>query len=779
MHPELLISLAAAITAGSTAGLTYTYFTDAAGTITLATPTAVGAGTYYIVGTTAAGCASAPIPVTVTVNPAPTVITNAPGAVCSPATVDLTAAAITAGSTAGLTYTYFTDAAGTITLATPTAVGAGTYYIVGTTAAGCASAPIAVTVTVNPTPTVVTNAPAAVCSPSTVNLTAATVTAGSTTGLTFTYFTDAAGTITLATPTTVGAGTYYIVGTTAAGCASAPIPVTVTVNATPTVITNAPGAVCAPGTVDLTTGTITAGSTAGLTYTYFTDAAGTTTLATPTAVGAGTYYIVGTTAAGCASAPIPVTVTVNPAPTVVTNAPAAVCAPATVDLTAAAVTAGSTAGLTFTYFTDAAGTITLATPNTIATGGTYYIKGTTAAGCSDIQPVLITINPLPSLIITNPAPVCSPSTVDITTAAVTAGSAPGLAYTYFTDAAGTITLATPNAVGTGIYYIKGTAPSGCSNIQPVVVAVNPKPSVSITNPGPVCAPTAIDLTLAAVTAGSTAGLTYTYFKDAAATIILTGPNAVTASGTYYIKGTTAAGCSDIKPVVVTVNPQPNATINYTANPYCATGTATVTQAGQTGGFYSAPAAVSINGATGAVNLAASTPGTYTVTYTFTNGTCSNSTTTLISINPKPTVSTHNPAAVCAPIPVNLTLAAVTAGSTPGLTFTYYKNAAATIILTNPNAVTVSGTYYIKGTNASGCTDIQPVVVTINPLPVATIAYTGSPYCTNGTAIVSLTGIGGGTFVSSAGLSLNPVTGDINLATSTEGIYVLYFFTNGT
>ena len=53
-----------------------------------------------------------------------------------------------------------------------------------------------------------------------------------------------------------------------------------------------------------------------------------------------------------------------------------------------------------------------------------------------------------------------------------------------------------------------------------------------------------------------------------------------------------------------------------AVPYCATGTATVTQTGTAGGTYTAPAGVSITAATGAINLATSTPGTYTVTYSF-------------------------------------------------------------------------------------------------------------------------------------------------------------------
>ena len=511
--PATVDLTAAAVTAGSTPGLTFSYYTNAAGTIVLANPNAVAAsGTYYIQGTTASGCSTAVMPVVVTINPTPTVVITSPAAVCSPATVDITAPAVTAGSTAGLTYSYFTNAAGTIVLANPNAVAAsGTYYIVGTTALGCASAVMPVVVTINPTPTVVITNPAAVCSPATVDLTAAAVTAGSTPGLTYSYFTNAAGTIVLANPNAVAAsGTYYIVGTTAAGCASAVMPVLVTINPTPTVLITNPAAVCAPATVDLTAAAVTAGSTPGLIFTYFTDPAGTIVLANPNAVAAsGTYYIVGTTAAGCASAVMPVVVTINPPPTVLITNPAAVCAPATVDLTAAAVTAGSTPGLIFTYFTDPAGTIVLANPNAVAASGTYYIVGTSATGCaSAAMPVVVTINPTPTVIITNPAAVCSPATVDLTAAAVTAGSTPGLTYSYFTNAAGTIVLANPNAVAaSGTYYIQGSSGAGCTSaVMPVVVTINPTPTVIITNPAAVCSPATVDLTQAAVTAGSTPGL---------------------------------------------------------------------------------------------------------------------------------------------------------------------------------------------------------------------------------------------------------------------------------
>jgi len=81
------------------------------------------------------------------------------------------------------------------------------------------------------------------------------------------------------------------------------------------------------------------------------------------------------------------------------------------------------------------------------------------------------------------------------------------------------------------------------------------PTLVITNPAAVCSPGTVDLTAAAVTAGSSSNQTYSYYTDAACTSVLSHPEAVTTSGTYYILGTsTVSGCtSAIKPVVVTIN----------------------------------------------------------------------------------------------------------------------------------------------------------------------------------------------------------------------------------
>ena len=90
-------------------------------------------------------------------------------------------------------------------------------------------------------------------------------------------------------------------------------------------------------------------------------------------------------------------------------------------------------------------------------------------------------------------------------------------------------------------------------------------------------------------------------------------------GTYtIIYSFTVGACSNTATTTITITALPVATISYAGSPYCSTGTATVTQTGTAGGTYAAPAGIVINAATGDINLATSTPGTYTITYSFTS-----------------------------------------------------------------------------------------------------------------------------------------------------------------
>ncbi|RYX78212.1 hypothetical protein EON76_06770 [bacterium] len=125
----------------------------------------------------------------------------------------------------------------------------------------------------------------------------------------------------------------------------------------------------------------------------------------------------------------------------------------------------------------------------------------------------------------------------------------------------------------------------------------------------------------------------------------------TTAGTYTVvatNGTTFCTASMTGNVTVTVNALPTATISYGSTPYCATGTATVTQTGTINGTYSSTTGLIINPSTGAINLGASSAGTYTVTYSFSNGVCANTTTANVTINalPAATVSTTTPTTFC-------------------------------------------------------------------------------------------------------------------------------------
>ena len=117
-------------------------------------------------------------------------------------------------------------------------------------------------------------------------------------------------------------------------------------------------------------------------------------------------------------------------------------------------------------------------------------------------------------------------------------------------------------------------------------------------------------------------------------------------------------------------------------------------------------------------------------------------------------------------------------STPGLTLDASTGA---ITPSSSNNGTYTVTYHIN-TPASGCTEndaTTQVTITTAPL-ISSISYTGSPFCTSGSAVtVNLVNPNSGTFSASpSGLNINAGSGIINPSSSLPGNYTITYFVSG-
>jgi hypothetical protein len=171
-----------------------------------------------------------------------------------------------------------------------------------------------------------------------------------------------------------------------------------------------------------------------------------------------------------------------------------------------------------------------------------------------------------SLAITNPLPVCSPATIDITAASITAGSTlpAGTTLSYFADAATTIVLPAPIAItNSGTYYIKATN-AGLSDVKPVIVTILPTPVLIIENPAAVCSPSTVDITNPSIAINNSSlppNTVFNYCEDAACIILIPNPEVIATTGIYYIKATVSVtSCYNIAPIPVTIYVQPVAPI---------------------------------------------------------------------------------------------------------------------------------------------------------------------------------------------------------------------------
>jgi gliding motility-associated-like protein len=609
-------------------------------------------------------------------------------------------------------------------------------------------------------------------------------------------------------------GTYYYDWVTSYCTSTFEVVYTAPVIAAPTT-TQDTYAYCAGETAT----TLSATADAPYTLSWYDVATGGTALPgapTPSTATAGTFmYYVSQGNGTCDGPRLPFTITVNAMPTApVDTASATYC----INATAVPLAVTPDTGNTLNWYATATDTTPLATvpvvDTSVAATTTYYVSQSTAGGCESPRTaitIVVTTAITQPTAFTLPASVCiaganPTATPDATTTlggAFTSSDATNLVIDPVT---GVIDLALSTAGTYDITYTLLADPANCLGLSSTTHQIVVTP---LNTPGLVFTYTNVCQVGANVFptpgTGFTTGGTYVS-SDPTLLVVdpVSGEINVAAStpGTYTVTYSTlvdvvscTAGGTSL-PVSVTINTLavPNTVYHY--DPVCGLATTlapVLDPAFVTGGTFSSTTGLNINTTTGVIDVATSTPGTYTVLYNIAQD---NANCTAAAVNIAATVVINTPvAAVTGFNYANASVCSNTPGSlgitqTPG--FTLGGSFSATPAGLSINATTgeiniassTPGQYdvvYTVTANATTCEaggTSTPVRVTITPAttPVAGFEYTAD-YCFGTTTVLPTTDAGfntTGTFSVSGGLTINPVTGEISLAGVTPGSYTVTY-----
>ena len=435
---------------------------------------------------------------------------------------------------------------------------------------------------------------------------------------------------------------------------------------------------------------------------------------------------------------------------------------------AAGGTFSSTAGLSLNASTGAID-VSASTP------GAYTVTYTTAGTCPNSSNVSVTINALDNATFNYGSPSYCVSGVDPTPTIT------GLAGGTFSSTAGLSINASTGTIDVSAstpasYTVTYTTSGACPNSSNVSVSITALDNASFNYSAASYCVNTVDPTptitgVAGGTFSSTAGLSI----NAA-----TGTIDVSAStpGLYTVTYSTSGACANSSNVSVTINGMDNAGFNYSAAAYCLNAVdPTPTITGLVGGIFYSTAGLSINSSTGTIDVSTSTPAAYTITYT-TAGVCPNSSTFLVTINALDNAGfTYSAAAYCTnaidPTPTITGLAGGTFSSTAGLSI----NSVTGVI---DVSASTQASYIVTYTTAGTCPNSSTASVTINAMDNASFNYGAAAYCVNASdPSPTITGLAGGTFSSTAGLSINTTTGQIDVSASTPGVYTVTYLTSGT
>ncbi len=506
--------------------------------------------------------------------------------------------------------------------------------------------------------------------------------------------------------------TYYVTVADDNGCSSE-ANITVTVKNLPTVTASgAPNPVCSGETVNLTA----TGSGTTAPYFYFWGSglgAGQNHTVNPTSTT--NYAVTVTDGNGCTSAgSTTITTSDNPSPNPLAS-PNPICPGGSSSLSVS-----STGGTSpYTYVWDnglGAGDTHNVTP---AGATTYTVTATDDVGCTGQASVLLDINTLPTINLSaSPNPVCSGETSNITTT-LTGGSVPFMFS--WDNGLGNAQNPTVNPLVTTTYTLTVTDNNGCTSQESITLNVNDSPTVTATaTPAAICPGQTTNLS--ATGSGGTAGYFYQWDNGI-------GPGAnhtvsPSATTTYNVTITDAAGCTSTDQVTVTVYDEPVISLTAFPNPICALEISDL-NASATGGT---PAyTFTWDNGLGAGDHHVITPAantTYTATVTDANG-CQDQESILVQVTELPVVTAEGvPNPICEGETVILN-AIGNQGTSP---YSYTWNQGLGVGSTHSLQPTMTTTYSVTISDANGCTTEDDVTVTVWDLPTVTASASPNPIC---------------------------------------------------
>ena len=423
---------------------------------------------------------------------------------------------------------------------------------------------------------------------------------------------------------------------------------------------------------------------------------------------AGTTNITYALSTGCNAVS---TVTVNAQPSAI-GGPTSLCISSTVNPTVTPITGGvwssSTAGPGSVSIDPSTGVIL---PNV---SGTTTITYTAPGGCFSTE--LVTVNPLPGPIFGGFTPVCTGSTLSLTSTPTTGTWLSGNTSIATVSSTGTVTGVSTSGGTVSISY---TLSTGCRRVQ----------NVTVNGLSPISGSLNVCTGLTTALSSGPAGGTWASSTAGVGTVSTSGVVTGISGGTTTVSYTTTTSC--IATAVVTVG----ALSPITGGGAVCVGSTLSLNDAATGGTWSSgtPGVGTINSSSGLFTAIGT--GTTSVTYSTGSG-CSTS--TVVTVNPAPgAVTASGGGTFC-----NSTT--ITASGGAGGTIYFQGTTPLGTSIATPSTsqlVTASGTYYFRVQSSTGCWGSDaPVSVTINPSPTAITGTT--TVCVGATTSLNSTPAGG-------------------------------------